>query len=301
MFPPRDPNGPPEPEFDPEATFSGSYDFALPPAVDRSYALGVAMTLAGNMIRLERESSGRFKIARTVSEVRENFGAETLAGIMHLEGADAIDTDLATLEVLYQAGLRSLGVVWSRPNAFGHGVPFRFPSSPDTGPGLTDAGKALVTACNEMGVMIDLSHLTEQGFWDVAGISARPLVATHSCVHALSPCARNLTDKQLDAIKETGGVMGLNFHVSFLRDDGRLEVDTPIDTLVRHIVYVADRLGVNHVALGSDFDGATMPNSLPDVAALPQLITALREHGFDECDLEKIAHGNWFRILEETL
>src|SRR5439155_17471941 len=151
-----------------------------------------------------------------------------LAAIMHIEGAEAIDPDLDSLEVFYQAGLRSLGPVWSRPNAFGEGVPFRFPGSPDTGPGLTPKGRELVRACNRLGILIDLSHLNEQGFWDVARLSAAPLVATHSCAHALCASSRNLTDKQLDAIKESDGMVGLNFAVCFLREDGANDADTPI-------------------------------------------------------------------------
>jgi microsomal dipeptidase-like Zn-dependent dipeptidase len=114
-------------------------------------------------------------------------------------------------------GLRSLGPVWSLSNAFGHGVPFLCPSSPDTGPGLTDVGKELTRACNRLRILIDLSHLNERGFWDVAAISKAPLVATHSNAHALSPHSRNLTDKQLTAIGETGGMVGVNFATSYLR------------------------------------------------------------------------------------
>jgi membrane dipeptidase len=125
---------------------------------------------------------------------------------MHIEGAEAIGEELGELEVLYAAGLRSIGPVWSRPNIFGHGVPFRFPADPEQGPGLTEAGKALVKRCNELGVLVDLSHMNAEGFRDIAGISTKPLVATHSNVHALSNSSRNLMDWQLDAIRESGGV-----------------------------------------------------------------------------------------------
>src|SRR5919202_1128991 len=150
--------------------------------------------MTASLFRIEAESQGQLKVVRTAAE-------------------------LDALEVFYQAGLRSLGPVWSRPTAFGHGVPFAFPRSPDTGAGLTDAGKELVRACNRLGIMIDLSHLNEQGFWDVAGLSDAPLVATHSNAHALCPSTRNLTDEQLGAIAGSGGLVGVNFAVSFLRED----------------------------------------------------------------------------------
>ena len=97
-----------------------------------------------------------------------------MAAILHIEGAEAIDAELKALDVLHKAGLQSLGIVWSRDNVFGHGVPFRFPSPPDTGPGLTEAGKALVRRCNELKIMLDVSHLNEKGFWDVARHSTAP-------------------------------------------------------------------------------------------------------------------------------
>jgi membrane dipeptidase len=223
-----------------------------------------------------------------------------LAIIFHIEGAEAIDPNLDTLYVLREAGLRSLGIVWSRANVFASGVPFHFPLSPDVGPGLSDAGRALVQTCNELGIMLDLSHLNEKGFWDVAHLSQAPLVATHSCAHALCPSARNLTDKQLDAVAESGGIVGINYHVGFLRTDGDSKAETSLSEIVRHLTYIADRIGIDHVALGSDFDGATMPGDLKDVAGLPKLIAALQTHGYDEAALRKIAYQNWLRVLGQT-
>src|SRR6202158_4692803 len=182
-----------------------------------------------------------------------------LAPVMHIEGAEAIDSNFEVLDVLYEAGLRSIGPVWSRSNAFGHGVPFLCPSSPDTGPGLTDLGKELIGACNRLGILIDLSHLNERGFWDVAALSNAPLVATHSNAHALSPHARNLTDKQLTAIGETGGMVGVNFATSYLRPDGRQHADTPVDLVIEHLEHILKHVGEDGVGFGSDFDGAKVP------------------------------------------
>jgi membrane dipeptidase len=148
--------------------------------------------------------------------------------------------------------------------------------------------------------MLDLSHLNEQGFWDVARLSDAPLVATHSNVHALCPTPRNLTDRQLDAIRESQGMVGLNFAVSFLRPDGKNEADTPIDIMVDHIDYLVERVGITGVGLGSDFDGAKMPQELGDVAGLPKLIAALRARGYDDIALRKLTHENWVRVLRKT-
>ena len=112
---------------------------------------------------------------------------DRIAAVMHMEGAEAIGPDLDALHVLHAAGLRSLGPVWSRPTIFGHGVPFRYPGDPDTGPGLTPLGRDLVRACDELRILVDLSHLNAKGFDDVAALSTAPLVATHSNAHAVTP------------------------------------------------------------------------------------------------------------------
>jgi membrane dipeptidase len=284
---------------DKPARSESGYDVPLPEPPKLADAQRTTLTLAANLFRIEAESEGRVKVVRTVSELRECLGNGTLGAVFHIEGAEAIDPELDMLEVLYQAGLRSIGIVWSRPNAFGHGVPFRYPTSPDIGPGLTDAGKRLVQACNRLGILIDVSHLNEKGFWDVVQISDRPIVATHSNAHALCQVSRNLTDEQLRAIRDSGGMVGVNFAVSFLRSDGRNDADTPLETVVAHVDYLIERLGVEGVGFGSDFDGATMPRELADAAGLPRLIEALRPR-YDEATLRKLGTGNWLRVLEAT-
>jgi membrane dipeptidase len=268
--------------------------------VELGYAQQVTLSIMARLFRLEAESAGQLQVVRSVDQISDCLARDVLAAVMHIEGAEAIDPGLDALQVFYQAGLRSVGIVWSRPNAFGYGVPFRFPESPDTGPGLTDAGEALVRACNELGILVDVSHLNEKGFWDVARISDAPLVATHSGAYAMCAATRNLTDAQLDAIAQSGGLVGVNFHVGFIRADGQDDPETPLTDIVRHVDYIADRIGVEHVAFGSDFDGAVMPRELGDAAGLPRLVDALRTAGYSEADLSKITHQNWLRVLAET-
>jgi membrane dipeptidase len=276
------------------------FEVPLPLPLEHSYAQRVAIAVSASLFRIEAASDGQLKVVRTTDELAACLRDGVVAAILHFEGAEAIDPELDALEVFYRAGLRSLGPVWSRPTAFGHGVPFAFPRSPDTGPGLTDAGRALVRACNRLGIMLDLSHMNERGFWDVAELSDAPLVATHANAHALCRSTRNLTDKQLDAIKESDGMVGLNFHVGFLREDGANQADTPLDVMVRQIDYLVERLGIDRVGLGSDFDGATMPLEIGDVSGLPKLIAALRSGGYDDAALRKLAHENWVRVLRKT-
>ena len=256
--------------------------------------------MASLLFRIERESQGRLRVCRTVGDIESCLADDVLAAVLHIEGAEAIDANFELLDVLYAAGLRSLGPVWSRPNAFGHGVPFRCPSPPDTGPGLTELGKALIGACNRLRILIDLSHLNERGFWDVAAISNAPLVATHSNAHAISPHSRNLTDRQLAAIGQSGGFVGVNFASSFLRPDGRQDKDTPLDLMIQHIEHMLEHAGEDGVGLGSDFDGATIPAELGDAAGLQNLVQAMRKRGFKTPLIEKLCFRNWLRVLGRT-
>jgi membrane dipeptidase len=276
------------------------YEVPLASGIDQSYAQRVTMSLMASLFNIERESDGQVKVVRTVDDLTSCLHEGIFAAILHFEGADAIDPGLDALEVFYQAGLRSLGIVWSRPNVFAHGVPFGFPRSPDTGPGLTAAGRELVRVSNRLGIMLDLSHLNERGFWDVANLSDAPLVATHSNAYALCPTTRNLTDKQLDAIKASLGIVGLNFAVTDLRDDGWNDPDTPLEVMIRHIEYLIEHLGIDCVGLGADFDGATIPQEIGDVTGLPKLMAALRRSGYDDVALRKLAYENWVRVLSKT-
>jgi membrane dipeptidase len=299
IFVPPDPSQPQLTESDLLITERG-YEMPMSPALDLAYAQRVTVAIMASLFRLEAESEEQLKVVLSVGELVTCLREGILAAILHFEGAETIDPGLDALEVFYQAGLRSLGIAWSRPNAYAHGVPFKFPHSPDTGPGLTLAGRELVRSCNRLGIMLDLSHLNEQGFWDVAELSEAPLVATHSNAHALCPTTRNLTNKQLEAIKESGGMVGLNFAVTDLREDGRNNPDTSLDVMVCHLDYLVGHLGIDCVGFGSDFDGATIPREMGDVTGLPKLMTALRQHGFDEAALRKLAYENWIRVLDKT-
>lgn len=274
------------------------YDLPLPEPLAPAQAQPVALAMAGHLAWMER--TGTLKIVRKAAEIEDCLVRGTIAAVMHMEGAEAIGPDLDALHLWHAMGLRSLGPVWSRPTAFGHGVPFRFPGGPDTGPGLTEAGRALIRECNALGIMVDLSHLNEKGFDDVAAISDAPLVATHSNAHAVTPSTRNLTDRQLAMIAETGGMVGLNFGAAFLSPDGRQHPFEGWDPFLRHLDHLIGILGEDHVGFGSDFDGVTLPADLRDVTALPRLIGALAGHGYDAALLDKLTHRNWIALLGRT-
>ena len=268
--------------------------------VGQEQALAFTVSMFARMHRLAQAMPEDLAICTDVPALRGAMDSGRIAILPHIEGAECIDLNFDALEVLHHSGLRSLGLVWSRPNAFGHGAPMQAQPQLDPGEGLTDAGKALVRECDRMGIMVDLSHLTEAGFWDVAKITNRPLVATHSNAHAVSPSARNLTDKQLAAVAESGGTVGLNFHVGFLREDCRMNADTPITTMIRHLDHMLGILGEDGVALGSDYDGCVLPREIKDVTGLPKLVAAMRQAGYGEDLIRRICRDNWMTALEKA-
>lgn len=281
---------------DPQPQPDGSFARPLSPPVPFEAAAAASTTAAGRLFALER--AGLVRIPRTIAELdAAAAGSGPPAAVLHIEGAEAIDPALESLETWYAAGLRSLGPVWSRPNAFAHGVPFVFPSSPDTGPGITAAGERLVRRCADLGIAIDLAHMNEAGFWDVARLDAGPLLVSHAGVHAISPCSRNLTDAQIDAVGASGGLIGVVFACFFLRPDMADDADTPLEQIVAHVRHIADRVGIEHVGFGSDFDGATIPAPLRDVGGYPKLLAALAGDGFSDAEIRAIAWDNWRRVL----
>lgn len=277
------------------------YELPLPPLMTHDSAQPMALTMAGLLHWMERSAPSDFKVCRTASQIRSAIADETIAGVMHLEGAEAIGPDLDALYLFHDMGLRSLGPVWSRPTIFGHGVPMKFPGTPDIGSGLTGKGKDLVRLCNRLGILIDLSHMNETGFDDVAALSKAPLVATHSNAYALCASPRNLTDRQLAQIRDTGGMVGLNYATFYLRDDGKASSDMGWDPLLRHLDHLIKHLGEEHVGLGSDFDGCVVPDVMGDVTGVSSLFETLSAHGYDDALLTNLARENWLNCLDRSL
>lgn len=275
-----------------------SYDLPLPPMIPQPEALKV--TLEGADALEAMEVAGALTICRTVPDLEAAIAGPKMAAIMHIEGAEAIDPDFEVLHQMHARGLRSLGPVWSRPTIFGHGVPFRFPSTGDIGPGLTEDGKRLVAECNKLKIMIDLSHLNEKGMDDVAAITDAPLVATHSNAWAVTPHSRNLTDRQLEMIAQSDGMVGINFASAFLRPDGQMDSDFSLDVMMQHLDHLVKILGEDRVGFGSDFDGALVPKDIGSCAGLPALRQAMADHGIGAEMMEKLCYRNWLRVLRKT-
>ena len=293
---------PSEPRFAPDAggnrtETADGYRIECPPPLAWPYAKRATdemLSLLG-----ELAADDRVILVRTAEDFRACVEGESFGVVVHFEGAEAIHHSMSNFGAYYDAGLRSLGLAWSRPNAFADGVPFRYPSSPDIGDGLTGAGRRLVRRCNDRGVLVDCAHLPEQGFWDVHDVSTAPLVVSHTAAHEVCPLSRNLTDEQLDAVADTDGVVGLTFSAGALRPEDGRDADS-LGLVVEHVDHLVDRMGVDHVALGSDFDGATVLDVIGDVTGVPGILGALRAAGYSESDVRKIASENWLRVCDAT-
>jgi membrane dipeptidase len=306
----------------------------LAQAIGADVAAPAATRAAGRLLALER--AGDLRIVRAAGDLDAALADDMLAAVVHLEGAEAIDPGLEALDTWYAAGLRSLGPVWSRPNAFGHGVPFISPSSPDTGPGLTAAGRALVQRCSDLGVLVDLSHVSADTMRHAIEVSEAPVIFSHSSARALCGVPRNVPDDVLEQVRDSGGVVMVTFVPMFLVPEGepmsaaaqveaeRLEAEHPDDPdavhaamdawfdahpmpaasvsdVADHVDHVREVAGIDHVGIGSDFDGSPgMPEGLDDVAAYPNLFAELLGRGYADDDLTRIARGNILRVMREA-
>lgn len=220
--------------------------------------------------------------------------AEGKVGVLlSIEDAAALGGSLAILRMFYRLGVRAVGLTWNGRNEVAEGI-----GAQQSGGGLTTFGRAVIAEMERLGMIVDVSHITERGFWDVVDASTRPFIASHSNARTLCDHPRNLTDEQMQALAERGGVMGMNFCPPFLREGG----NASIEDVVRHIEYIVDVIGPEHVGVGSDYDGiSTTPVGLEDVARLPALTDALLQRGYDEGTVAAIVGGNFRRVFSDVM
>jgi membrane dipeptidase len=218
---------------------------------------------------------------------------KSLYGLFSMEGASPLCGDLKMLETFYRQGLRAIGLTWNHRNelADGLGVQSNY--------GLTPFGRQVVTRMNELGMVVDLAHINEAGFWEAMELSSDPIIVSHADAKALCGHRRNMSDTQLDAIKANNGFIGICFSPNFLNPK---PAEASLEDVVRHIDYICERIGPDHVAFGSDYDGIeTTPIGLEDVSCFPRVLERLSDMGYSQTDREKIAHGNVLRIYRQVL
>jgi membrane dipeptidase len=239
-----------------------------------------------------RQNSADFGQARTSEEILEANAAGKLAGVLAVEGGHAIENDLAKLRTFYEKGARYLTITWN------NSLPWAVSAADarSTTVGLSDFGRQVIRTMDSLGMIIDVAHTGIKTIWDILATTKNPIVATHSGVRALNNHTRNLTDAQIDSIAKRGGVIGVVFYPPFLSP----RASATIDTVIRHIDYIKNRVGIDYVAIGSDFDGIeSVPVGLEDVAKLPNLTAALLKRGYSIADVRKILGENYLRVFRQ--
>jgi membrane dipeptidase len=243
--------------------------------------------------RFVQENSDQVFLVQGKSDLDKIPDPKRIGVLLSVEGGEIIGENLFMLDAIFRLGVRALGLTWNQRNALADGV-----GEKETQSRLTRLGQEVVMRMNELGMLIDVSHLNENGFWHVLELSKYPIAATHSCSSALCPNPRNLTDAQLRALAKNKGVVGVNFYPGFLRESDPV---TRKD-VVRHISHIAEVAGVETVGFGSDFDGIDeTPDGLENVSDYSYLLDDLMKAGFSSKEIEQISGRNFMRLLSEVL
>jgi membrane dipeptidase len=280
-------------------------------------------------------------IVRNLRELKKAIKEKKLAAMFGVEGGHMMEDNLDNLNKFYERGTRYMTLTWNNSTSWATSAldeTTKKDSLAKTHKGLTDFGKQVVKRMNELGMMVDLSHVGEQTFWDAINTTTKPVIVSHSNAYALCPIFRNLKDEQIIAVGKNGGVIDLNFYSGFVDSTNkakenqfarahRKELDSlkqagvqmeyaltmlsekyasevqaarpPLSMLIDHLDYIVKLAGVDHVGLGSDFDGInSAPQQLDDVTSYPLITKALVERGYSKKDITKILGGNVLRVLK---
>ena len=241
------------------------------------------------------------------SDFEKNAKNGKISAVLTMEDGCPIGENFDNLYTLYHMGVRMICLLHNLENPIGNPnfVDVRLGESPNptianTKTGLTEFGRALVKEMNNLGIVIDVSHLSDKGFYDVIKLSKRPIVASHSNARAVCGHVRNLTDNMLYNLAKNGGVTGINYAKQFMDNDEALGRNT-IECALRHIKYIKKKIGIDHIALGSDFDGIDPDIEISEASKIHFLIAALEKNGFSTDEIEKITHKNALRIFKANM
>jgi membrane dipeptidase len=233
-------------------------------------------------------------IAHNLDEILQLEKEKRLAGILTIEEGAILEGKMDRLETLYQEGVRLITLTWNFENSLG------YPNAKDPilmGKGLKPFGKEVVERMNELGMIVDVSHLSDGGFWDVVEIAKKPFIASHSNARAIRDVTRNLTNPMIRAVANQGGIIGLNFCPFFLNE----EIHETVDTLVQHLIHIIDQGGIEVAAIGTDFDGISGKMDLAHVGQMDRLRHGLRKAGVSSSSIDKIFCENGLRVIRDTM
>lgn len=244
------------------------------------------------------------EIVRSYSDIVKNDKNNKISALLTIEEGGVTKGNLSYLRTFYRLGVRMICLNWNFVNGVGYPNIIKGmnsdPLEPNTTQGLTDYGKSMVVEMQKLGMIVDVSHLSDKGFWDVLALAKKPIVASHSNCRAVCKHVRNLTDEMIIALKENGGVMGMNFCADFLSDSIEIGKNT-IDCVLRHIWHIKKLVGVDVIALGSDFDGIDPDIELKGADLMPMLVHAMKDSGLTEEEIEKITYKNALRVIQANL
>ncbi|HCU44358.1 dipeptidase [Sphingobacterium faecium] len=280
------------------------------------------------------QNPDQIEMAKNSGEIERIIKSGKIAALIGIEGGNMIEADLQNLEALYKRGARYMTLTWNYDLSWATAAAQESKTKSREGKGLSALGKEIIRRMNKLGMMVDLSHAGEQTFYDVLEISTKPVLVSHSNSYSLTPHFRNLKDAQLEALKKNRGVVGVNFYSGFLDKNYEKRVkklykkqfgkqgnyslsassqyeqltsehkhvaNVSMSLLLDHIDYLVKKIGIDHVAIGSDYDGIeSTPQGLEDVSKFPNLTHALLKRGYDLSDIAKIMGLNFLRILKEN-
>ena len=240
------------------------------------------------------KNSDKIALCTGFADILRTHSEGKISALLSIEGGEPLDGDLGVLRMLYKLGVRLLTLTHSPRNRLGDGC-----GEEGSKGGLTTFGAQVIEEMNKLGMIVDVSHLNERGFWDVIKITKSPIIASHSNARALCDHTRNLTDDQIKALAESDGVIGVTFVRRFLGKD----VDTvTVNNVLDHIDHIVKLVGVDHVGIGSDYDGIDQaPKGLEDVTKVPNITRGLVYRGYSNDDIEKILGANFLRVFRKIL
>lgn len=259
-----------------------------------SNATTEAMLMIDAFDRVQKDAKGAFFLAANASDVRRAISEKKVSALLSIEGAEALGDSMDSLDAFYGRGVRAIGLTWNRRNAFGRG------QRAEGSDGLSPLGKQLVEKMQGMHMLVDVAHLSEEGFWEVADLVKGPFIASHANARAVCDHMRNLSDKQIRAIAEHGGAIGCVFVPSFVTKNPN---DCSLEALLQHVDRIVKVGGIDSCAMGSDFDGfhPIEAKVIADAGEFDVIYEALRARGYSHADAQKILGGNWLRVFDEVL
>lgn len=259
----------------------------------QAYALKRALQIIDEFYKQVEANSDDIMTCCSYNDIKAAIRNNKVAAVLSIEGGEALQGDLGVLRMLYRLGVRSMCLTWNYRNEIADGV-----KDGESGGGLTPFGRKVIEEMNSLGMLVDLSHISERGFWDVLEYSAAPVIVSHSNAKKLCSHKRNLTDDQILTVKNNGGVIGINLYPEFLNDCG----EASLKDIISHIEHITSLAGPDHIGLGADFDGIDkVPSGINGIEDIDKIFNELAKLNYSNENIDKFAGGNFLRVIDKVL